>query len=119
MLAVGLFGTVILGLWAFTDHEVTYRNENLFQANPLALVAGVLLIVAAFGPARRATRRLVLLGAGLAAFGFAGQALPALDQVNGGIIALLLPVHLGIAGGLLLMARRSSAPKDTVGRKKA
>ena len=118
-LGIGIFGTIIFALWAFTDHEVTYRNENLLQANPLALVAGVLLIVAAFGPARRATRTLVILGAGLAAFGFAAQALPALDQANGGIIALLLPVHLGIAGGLLLMVRKPSAPKDTVRRKKA
>ena len=41
---IGLVGTLIGGLWAFTDHVVTYGNENLLQANPIALVLFVALL---------------------------------------------------------------------------
>jgi hypothetical protein len=43
-LAIGVLGTVIAGLWAFTDHVVTYGKENLLLANPIALVLFVALI---------------------------------------------------------------------------
>jgi hypothetical protein len=108
-LAIGIFGTIIFGLWAFTDHSFTYRNENLFLANPLALAAGVLLAISASGRAMRPTRTFVLVVAGSAAIGCLIQILPAFNQVNGGIIALLLPIHAGIVGGLWAVRRRSSA----------
>jgi TRAP-type C4-dicarboxylate transport system permease large subunit len=108
-LAIGIFGTIIFGLWAFTDHSFTYRNENLFLANPLALAAGILLAVSASGRAMRTTRTFVLVVAGIGVIGFLIQILPAFSQVNGGIIALLLPIHVGIVGGLWAMRRRSSA----------
>jgi membrane-associated phospholipid phosphatase len=47
----GLGGLVLAGLWAFTDHTMAYRNENLFQLNPL------LLGLAALVPLLRAERR--------------------------------------------------------------
>ena len=39
-LVTGIVGALLAFLWAFTDHAVAYRNENLFQASllPLPLV---------------------------------------------------------------------------------
>ena len=42
-LIAGLGGVVLAGLWAFTDHVMAYRNENLFQINPLALALALVL----------------------------------------------------------------------------
>jgi Domain of unknown function (DUF4105) len=108
----GLGGVVLAVLWAFTDHAMAYRNENLFQLNPLLLALAILVPVGLARGTRPAGRaRLVALT--LAALSVAGlllQILPGLDQVNGPIIALLLPVHLGVALGLRRAIRPGPAP---------
>jgi hypothetical protein len=98
----GLGGVVLAGLWAFTDHAMAYRNENLFQVNPLVLALAVLvpLALAGSGRAGRWARALALGLAAVSLLGFVLQVLPALDQVNGQVIALALPIHLGFALGL-------------------
>src|SRR5690606_27748305 len=48
-LLAGVGGVVLAGLWALTDHEAAYRNENLFQLNPLSLALVVLVPAAAYG----------------------------------------------------------------------
>ncbi|MGH7500925.1 MAG: DUF4105 domain-containing protein [Longimicrobiales bacterium] len=101
MLAIGIFGSIIAYLWLFTDHSFTYRNENVLQANPFALVAGGLLLLGTFGRARAAARVAVLVVAALAVLGFVLQVLPGIDQSNGSIIGLLLPFHLGMALGVV------------------
>ena len=90
---------------------MAYRNENLFQLNPLLLGLAVLAPLALAGKARAArwARALASTLAGLSGLGFVAQALPGLDQVNGPIIALLLPIHLGVAMGLLRAIRPASA----------
>jgi uncharacterized protein DUF4105 len=106
-LVTGLAGTVLAGLWAFTDHVMAYRNENLFQVNPLAwllVFAGVLALFPR-ARAREWTRRAAGAVAGLAVLGFLLQVLPGLDQVNGPIIALVMPVHMGVAFALGAMRR--------------
>ncbi len=109
-LLIGLLGTIIAGLWAFTDHSVTYGNENLLQANPIALLLFVALIGVALGRAwgRKFALRTSLVMAGLAFVGFVIQVLPGVDQVNGNIIALLLPAHVAIAW--VLQKWRESGP---------
>jgi hypothetical protein len=99
----GLAGVVLAGLWGFTDHVMAYRNENLFQANPLALALVVLvpLGLAGSGRAGRWGRVLAVGLAALSLLGFVLQVLPGVDQVNGPVIALALPIHLGFAIGLL------------------
>jgi len=99
----GLAGTLLAGLWGLTDHLYSYRNENLFQLNPLSLILTVLLVMFAVRARRhpdstpsRSLMRWARIVAGLAVLGFVAQALPALDQVNGDVIALALPVHLGV-----------------------
>ena len=101
-LIVGMGGVVLAGLWGLTDHVMAYHNENLLQVNPISLVLAAAVV---FPTGRRASLRrlaggVALLIAGLALLGFVLQVLPGLDQVNGPIIALALPMHLGIAAAL-------------------
>jgi hypothetical protein len=97
-----LAGVVLAGLWCFTDHVMAYRNENLFQANPLALVAALLLPFALRGwpRANRLTRAIGMALAALSVLGLALKVLPGFDQANGQVIGLALPIHLGMAAGL-------------------
>jgi len=98
----GLAGIVLAGLWAFTDHVMAYRNENLLQLNPLILGIALLVPLALAG-SRRSARWAGTLALGLATLSLAGlviQALPGFDQVNGPVIALALPIHLGFAMGM-------------------
>jgi hypothetical protein len=95
----GVGGWVLALLWALTDHEAAYRNENLLQLSPLALPLLLLLPAAAYG-ARWAARPAWLLAGAVAALsvlGFALQALPGIDQRNAQILALALPVNLALA----------------------
>jgi hypothetical protein len=108
----GLGGVVLAGLWAFTDHAMAYRNENLFQVNPLVLALAVLvpLALAGSGRAGRWARALALGLAALSLLGFVVQVLPSMDQVNGQVIALALPIHLGFALGLRRAFGQSPVP---------
>jgi len=95
-LLVGVFGLVLAGLWGLTDHTAAYYNENLLQANPLALVLVWLLPRST----RRGSRPAWMVSAvitGISFVGFVLKAFPAFCQVNGEIIALALPIHLGLA----------------------
>jgi hypothetical protein len=115
----GFAGTVLAGLWAFTDHVMAYRNENLFQVNPLAwlLVLPGALVLLTPPRAARWAQAMAAIVAGSALLGFALQALPGLDQVNGPIIALALPVQVGVAFALSATCRRDvpvrPAPRDS------
>ncbi|HEY0969549.1 MAG TPA: DUF4105 domain-containing protein [Gemmatimonadales bacterium] len=105
-IVAGLAGTIMVLTWTSTSHVFMYRNENLLQLSPLSL-ALVPLLPALRRGGRRAmlAARVAVLVAGVALLGFALQALPGLDQVNGEIIALVLPIHLGIAWGSWRLAR--------------
>jgi hypothetical protein len=105
----GIFGTLIGLLWAFTDHAVTYYNENVMQANPLLLILAVAAPMALLGSGRgsKTAMRVAMVVAGLSVLGFVMQVLPRLDQVNGEIIALFMPVHIAVAYIL-------SSPRRTV-----
>ena len=105
-LVVGILGTVLLGLWVVTDHTAAYWNENLFIFNPLALVLGVTLPLAAFGSAgsKPLARRFALATALFAVFGFVLQPLPWLDQINGQLYALVVLPHIAVAIGVYRVA---------------
>ena len=100
-LIVGLLGSALLLSWSFTDHFFWGLNENAFQANPVSLVLSALLLLAATGRGRVWTGRAAVTVAALAVAGLALQLMPGLDQVNGEILALALPAHLGLAWGVL------------------
>jgi hypothetical protein len=117
----GLAGTLLAGLWGLTDHLYSYRNENLLQLNPLSLVLTVLLIGFAVRARRRpgstpsrSAMRWARIVAGLAVIGFVAQLLPALDQVNGDVIALALPLHLGVLALLFGIEARNTPVSEPV-----
>ncbi|MGH8436722.1 MAG: DUF4105 domain-containing protein [Pseudomonas sp.] len=111
-LAIGLLGVLLAGLWAFTDHAVTFNNENVLQANVFSLVLFVALIGMALN--LRKARSLAVWSsviiAGLAVLGLVVQVLPGLDQANAGIIALLLPTHVALAWVILTRHRKPHLP---------
>jgi len=111
MLVVGVLGAVISGLWLFTDHYVAFRNENVLQVHPVWLVTGALVLAGGFGIARAAqlARGLTLVLAALAVAGVILQIVPALDQANGEILALMVPATLGLAWGIAQWSRTSVA----------
>ncbi len=106
---VGLLGTGLLLSWFFTDHVFWALNENAFQANPISLVlAGGLLREALKGNGHRAGIRARIRAGGVAKIvggvaiaGLCIQVLPGFDQVNGEVLAVLLPAHVGLAWGAL------------------
>jgi len=105
-LVVGVVGLVLAGLWGLTDHTAAYGNENLLQANLLAL--GLLWLAPKAAGGSPTGRRMLILAAvvaGLSLVGLVLRLLPAFYQVNGEIIALTLPVHLGVAAGSWRMTR--------------
>jgi hypothetical protein len=99
---VGLAGVVLAGLWSLTDHVMAYRNENLLQMSPLALLILPFLFGAVRGsPGRgRAAFAVAATVAALSALGLAAKLLPGFDQMNGPVIVLALPAHLGVAVAL-------------------
>lgn len=105
---MGIGGLLLLGLWLFTNHSIAYNNENLFQFTPLALPLVILAPALASGArwAIRPARAVAIAALASSLLGFVIQLLPGLDQVNGEIIALLLPVHLAVAWGVVKLGRR-------------
>ena len=111
-LFTAFFGSLMVLGWGWTDHVFMYRNENLFQMNPLGLLPGLLVPLAMIpflrsGPAppsRGMLERAALVSAvavaSLAGIGLVLQVHPAFAQQNGDVIALALPAHLGLVWGL-------------------
>ncbi|CAA9338253.1 MAG: hypothetical protein AVDCRST_MAG68-2892 [uncultured Gemmatimonadetes bacterium] len=118
----GTGGWVLGALWTLTDHAIAYRNENILQLSPLALPLVLFLPALAYG-ARWAARPAWLLAAAVAALsvlGFVLQPLPGIDQVNGWVIALAMPINLALAWAARRMAdglpARASSPTARVRR---
>jgi hypothetical protein len=106
-LVIGILGTALAALWLFTNHIYSYHNENLLQANSLSLILAVMIFASlrrrkrsGGGVVGHTTERLALIVAALALLGFIIQILPVFYQVNGEIIAMMVPAHVGIAMAL-------------------
>ena len=111
-IALGFPGTALFFMSTFTDHTVTYGNENLFLANPLTLLALPIGLIAAVSTGKRGRRLLQVLWfalAGLAALYLLLKLLPAFDQRNGSALALVLPVVFGFAAAAGLSWKRAGA----------
>ncbi len=109
-LLTGLVGFLLVYLWAFTDHAVAYRNENVLQASALGLL--LFASLAAWVRGRPVGRTIRVLAYTIAAVSLAGVALkfvPGPNQVNGVVLAFFLPANIGMA----LAARRAVPPVTT------
>jgi hypothetical protein len=122
-LIIGLAGTGLVALWLMTNHIHSFSNENVLQATPLSLALAVMILTQfrmrrqGVGNAPFARPRILRVAwviVGLSALGLLLKILPGFDQDNWQIIALLLPVHLGIAlalaGGGIIPARFRRSP---------
>ena len=113
-LLAGAGGALLLFLWLGSDHEVAWRNQNLWQFNLLALALLALLPGALRREPRRA-KAAVTLAYMLVVGSLAGvilKGLPGFGQANTEIIALVLPLHAGLALGLRA-AIRSPRPSPS------
>lgn len=106
-LALGLLGGLFLLLWILTNHEVAYRNENLLQCAPFAVLLVGSGLALAFGRGESAMRahRIARIGLACSALGLALKVLPWFHQTNGHLIAFFLPLWVGLAGATWLAAR--------------
>lgn len=114
-LAFGIPGLLGGLTWAFTEHDVTYRNENMWLANPLTFLLWLLGIGIAFG-SRRAQRGAMWVSFALCASSLLGVALkllPAFNQENFVLVTLLLPTNLGLAWAHHLWRRAEAPPVST------
>jgi hypothetical protein len=103
LLLAGLLGLTMALLWAASGHQVTWRNENLWQFNLAALALLPILPAARRGGTRSApaARTLVLLIVACSLVGVLLKVLPIFGQANWDVIALALPANLGLALGVL------------------
>jgi hypothetical protein len=109
VLLTAIAAVVIGGLWGLTDHAAAYKNENVLQANLLALPLVWLVPRLAFGSrsAEKPALMVAIAVAGVSLLGLLLNLLPGFYQVNAAVIALALPAHAGVAAGIWRMARRS------------
>jgi hypothetical protein len=100
---IGLVGLGLAGLWMFTDHDTSYRNENLFWFNPVAifLIVSTPLLIIRVPWATRLGRLAAVFVAGTSLLGLALQVVPGMDQVNGPLVALVTPPNLAFGAGLI------------------
>jgi hypothetical protein len=107
-LLVGLGGALLVFLMSFTDHSVTYGNENAFLVSFVALLLGVALRPAMHGNprARRLAAGLAVAVAGLALCAVLIKLTPWARQDDWELIALLLPIDLGLAAGTVMAVRQ-------------
>ncbi|MBM4187270.1 MAG: DUF4105 domain-containing protein [Gemmatimonadetes bacterium] len=97
--AAGLAGLTLMGLWLVSGHQFAGWNENVLQLNIVSLLVAWAMPTGVLGgnPARRG---LAMFSSGLALSfslgGLVAKGLPWFDQGNLDLIALFLPIHLGL-----------------------
>jgi len=115
LMLISVGGISVAWSWFFTDHHVAVRNENLLQLTPLALPLIYLLPRLAWK--RRGARWALILSVSMAALSILGLVLKvftAFNQVNGDIIAFVLPVQLAFAWIVWRLASRPQVPAAAV-----
>lgn len=107
-LIFGILGSLFVFLWVCTNHQVAFRNENILQCSPWAVMMVGFAVGTAKGKWGSTTRalNLALGGLGAAVLGLALKVLPFMHQQNYRIIAALVPAWLGLSIGLYLLKRR-------------
>jgi hypothetical protein len=101
-LVVGFVGCFLVYVWAFTDHVVAHRNQNILLFAPWAIaLVGFGVGVAMGRPgATRTARGLAVAALVAVVIALAFKAGIVAHQENGALIAFFFPAWLGIAGAL-------------------
>jgi hypothetical protein len=114
--AVGFIGCFLVYAWAFTDHVVAHRNQNILICAPWSIALVVLGVGVALGRPGATHKAFgvatVALGAALAAVAL--KAGIGAHQENGALIAFFLPAWAGVAAALLQL--RYAAAHGTTAR---
>ncbi|HEX2971519.1 MAG TPA: DUF4105 domain-containing protein [Tepidisphaeraceae bacterium] len=113
LLVTGVAGTFLAAVWLFSSHVAVYGNENILQCSPVALPLAVLVPALAIGMgwARRLSKWVLYAAAFVAGGSVVGlilQVVPAFYQVNGELIALVLPVNLALFGAVYWLDKSQS-----------
>ncbi len=110
----GIPGLILFFLSLFTDHTVTFHNENLFLSNPITflyLPLGVALVLGKkFSHRWLSLLSYLLAGSGLLLLIL--KIFPPFDQQNWLSIALILPVSLCLAIAWYLQGRSVAGRND-------
>lgn len=116
-LGAGFIGCFLAGSWAFTPHQVVYRNENVLLFAPFALGLAVFGLGTAAGraPSARKTYLLAACALGMALAACALKLFPWSRQENGALILLMVPIWLGMTVGARAMAGVGN-PRSGTGR---
>lgn len=113
---LGLPGLLGALMWAFTEHTITYRNENLYLSNPLTFALFPLGIAMLLG-SQRATdwaRGISYLLFASSLLLLALKLMPSFDQDVSLPMSVLLPANLGFALAHRMLAARRVAPAARV-----
>lgn len=107
----GFAGLLAIYLWTLTDHAAARFNENILQLNPLLLPLVILVPLALRAKAKNAKMAIILAGMGLGGsiLGLLLQVLPMMDQVNGNMIALAVPINTGLFMAIWMLDQRLRA----------
>jgi hypothetical protein len=107
-MVAGIGGVALLGLWLATDHTITRNNPSVLLLTPLSLLLVALVPLAVRGGARavQGARTIALVVAALAGLAIVTLAWPGLHAPDPELLALVLPVHLGLLAGLAALAAR-------------
>jgi multisubunit Na+/H+ antiporter MnhF subunit len=107
-LLFGFIGTVLFFLSSFTDHIVTYFNENLFLANPITLLVFPLSILVLRNREKYYkwfyySWWIIII---IALVGTVLKILPSFDQDNSQAITLILPILFGCFISTLILKNK-------------
>jgi len=103
-LLTGALGALLTFAW-FTNHAAAKWNENWLQANPISLLLIVLIPAAWRWP--MAAKKVALAVLALSALGAVSKITPWAWQSNWQIIAIMLPIHAGVAWGIIFLGTKS------------
>jgi hypothetical protein len=116
-LALGLPGLLGALMWIFTEHTVTYRNENLFLSNPLTCALLPLGIGMLFNMPRafRWARLICYALAASSVLLLLLKLLPFFNQDTSLPMSVLLPANLGFALAHRRLVPRVASAASSVG----
>ena len=114
---LGLPGLLGALMWAFTEHTVTYRNENLLLSNPLTVALVPLGIGMLFNMPRafRWARLICYTLAASSVLLLLLKLLPMFNQDTSLPMSVLLPANLGFALAQRNLVKRMASAAASVG----